>query len=163
MRGWSYDRQAHLSYQSGSPYSGHTHTLPLHLTTPPPLIFTSLHSFPSPLITTSTIHSSSPPAHIPLLYSPHWVPVAPSSGRASSCAPGWPGSAAVWSRCRGSSKRTGIHRPLDRSRRQRTWHSCVCGLGSGSSTHFWLEASACKSKRQTHYETLERSRTGQIF
>lgn len=26
MRGWSYNRQTHLSYQSGSPYFGHTHT-----------------------------------------------------------------------------------------------------------------------------------------
>lgn len=68
--------------------------------------------------------------------SPRSAPAAPSAGRASSCAPDWPGSAAAWSRCKGSSTQTGKHRPLGRSRRQRTWRSYVGGLGSGSSTHF---------------------------
>lgn len=41
MRGWSYNRQTHLSYQSGSPYFGHTHTHTPHFTSLPPLIFTT--------------------------------------------------------------------------------------------------------------------------
>ena len=160
-RGWSYDRQAHPSYHSRSPYSEnthwHTHThTHTHITTYNPS--TSDFSPPSGLSAPAIKKNSiDPPTqmHFPSPNSPHWVPAAPSAGRAGSCAPGWPGSAGVWSRCKGSSRQIDKRHPRGQSRRQKTWHSCAGGQGNGSSTRFWLEASACNSKTQSK-EKLER-------
>lgn len=79
-------------------------------------------------------------------YLPRWAPAIPCRNNPCSSSAGCPGSAAGGCRCRGSSRQTGKCRPPGRSRKQRTWHSSFCGLGSGNNTRFWRGFSAWKTK-----------------